>query len=70
MINDGILPAQRLGKGAPWIIRACDLERNDVRPEARARRLRCPLSGHGHPAGEFSSLTLPKNDVFLAVLVL
>src|SRR6516162_7424787 len=45
MINDGILPAKQLCKGAPWIIHACDLERKEVRAEARARRLRCPSSG-------------------------
>jgi excisionase family DNA binding protein len=45
MISNRILPAQQLCKGAPWIIRSCDLERKDVRAEARARRLRCPSSG-------------------------
>jgi hypothetical protein len=42
MINDGILPAQHLCKGAPWIIRLHDLKREDVRAEAGARRLRRP----------------------------
>ena len=45
MINDGILPAQHLCKGAPWIIRLDDLKREDVREEARARRTRRPPSG-------------------------
>ena len=45
MISDQVLPAQQLCKGAPWIIRARDLERTGVRAEARARRLRCPSSG-------------------------
>src|SRR6516165_643752 len=51
MISDGILPAQQLCKGAPWIIRACDLERRDVSAEARARRLRCPSSGDPRQEG-------------------
>src|SRR5262249_13468839 len=45
MISDGVLPAEQLCKGAPWIIRARDLKRADVRAEATARRLRCPSSG-------------------------
>jgi DNA invertase Pin-like site-specific DNA recombinase len=44
MINDGILPAQHLCKGAPWIIRLSDLKREDVRAEAGARRSRRPSS--------------------------
>jgi excisionase family DNA binding protein len=44
MINDGVLPAQQLCKGAPWIIRADDLKREDVRANAKARRLRRPSS--------------------------
>jgi excisionase family DNA binding protein len=46
MISDGMLPAQQLCKGAPWIIRLRDLEREDVRAEAEARRLRRPTSGN------------------------
>jgi len=45
MISDGVLPAQQLCKGAPWIIRLCDLERTNVRAEATARRSRRPSSG-------------------------
>ena len=48
MINDGILPAQHLCKGAPWIIRLRDLVREDVRAEATARRLRRPSSRDPH----------------------
>src|SRR5262245_13599520 len=44
MINDGVLPAQHLCEGAPWIIRLRDLEREDVRTEAGARRARRPAS--------------------------
>ena len=32
-------------KGAPWIIKAADLERADVKSAATARRLRRPPSG-------------------------
>jgi DNA invertase Pin-like site-specific DNA recombinase/sulfur carrier protein ThiS len=45
MINDQVLPAQHLCKGAPWIIRSDDLKREDVRAEAKARCSRRPSSG-------------------------
>ena len=45
MISGGVLPAQQLCKGAPWIIRLCELERTHVRAEAAARRSRRPSSG-------------------------
>ena len=45
MIGDGVLPAHQLCKGAPWIIRACDLASEEVLAEARVRRLRCPSPG-------------------------
>jgi excisionase family DNA binding protein len=48
MINDQILPAQHLCKGAPWIIRSDDLKREDVRADAKARRSRRPSSGDLH----------------------
>ena len=44
MINDGVLPAQHLCKGAPWIIRSDDLKREGVRADAEARRSRRPSS--------------------------
>jgi excisionase family DNA binding protein len=44
MIRAGTLPANQLCKGAPWIIRHSDLQRDDVRREAVARRVRHPLS--------------------------
>jgi DNA invertase Pin-like site-specific DNA recombinase len=44
MIRDSALPAQQLCKGAPWIIRLRDLEREDVRAEAIRRARRLPLS--------------------------
>ena len=44
LINDGQLSANQLCKGAPWIIRAVDLERSDVKRAAAARRLRRPPS--------------------------
>jgi DNA invertase Pin-like site-specific DNA recombinase len=40
MLNDGSLPGQQLCKGAPWIIRLQDIERKDVRDEAKRRRAR------------------------------
>jgi excisionase family DNA binding protein len=42
MLNAGILPANQLCKGAPWIIRHADLQREDVRREAQRRRSRRP----------------------------
>ena len=45
MISNGLLPAQQLCKGAPWIIHLRDLERKDMREEAAARRARRPSSG-------------------------
>jgi hypothetical protein len=44
MISDGMLPAQHHCKGAPWIICLHDLEREEVRTEAEARRSRRPSS--------------------------
>ena len=44
MIKDGVLPAQHLCKGAPWIISSDDLKREDVRADAEARRSRRPSS--------------------------
>jgi len=44
MISEGMLPAQQHCKGAPRIIRLHDLEREDVRTEAEARRSRRPSS--------------------------
>ena len=45
LIKDGQLSANQLCKGAPWIIKAVDLERSDVKIAATARRLRRPPSG-------------------------
>src|SRR6185312_15663517 len=44
MITSGILPAQQLCNGAPWIIRQSDLQQDAVRCEADARRSRRPIS--------------------------
>jgi DNA invertase Pin-like site-specific DNA recombinase len=44
MIGSGLLPAQQLCKGAPWIIQKAELQREDVRHEAQCRRSRCPSS--------------------------
>jgi excisionase family DNA binding protein len=46
LIKDGQLVASQLCKGAPWIIKAADLERPDVKRAATARRLRRPPSGN------------------------
>jgi len=46
LIKDGQLAANQLCKGAPWIIKAADLERPDVKRAATARRLRRPPSGN------------------------
>ena len=46
LIKDGQLAADQLCKGAPWIIKAADLRRADVRDAAAARRLRRPPSGN------------------------
>ena len=45
LIKDGQLAANQLCKGAPWIIKAADLDRSDVKSAATARRLRRPPSG-------------------------
>ena len=46
LINDRQLVASQLCKGAPWIIKAADLEHPDVKRAATARRLRRPPSGN------------------------
>lgn len=46
LIKDGQLAASQLCKGAPWIIKAADLERPDVKRAATARRLRRSPSGN------------------------
>ncbi len=46
LIQDGQLEANQLCKGAPWVIKASDLERDDVKRAASARRLRRPPSGN------------------------
>jgi hypothetical protein len=42
LIASGLLPARQHCKGGPWIIRRADLEREDVRRQADARRSRRP----------------------------
>jgi excisionase family DNA binding protein len=46
LIKDGQLSANQLCKGTPWIIRAADLDRSDVKGAATARRLRRPPSSN------------------------
>jgi excisionase family DNA binding protein len=43
MIRNGVLPAQQLCKGAPWVVKAAALESAAVRDEAQSRRRRKPL---------------------------
>jgi DNA invertase Pin-like site-specific DNA recombinase len=45
LIREGHLSANQFCKGAPWIIRAADLENEAVIRAANARRLRTPQSG-------------------------
>ncbi len=45
IIREGHLSANQFCKGAPWIIRAADLENEAVIRAANARRLRTPQSG-------------------------
>ena len=44
MIGSGLLPAQQLCKGAPWIIQEAALQQEDIRHEAHCRRSPCPSS--------------------------
>jgi excisionase family DNA binding protein len=44
MIDDGLLPARQLCKGAPWIIHEAALQQEDIRHEAECRRSRRPSS--------------------------
>lgn len=46
LIASRILKAAQVCKGAPWIILRADLEREDVRREAQARRTRRPASAN------------------------
>ena len=46
LIEEQSLPAQQLCKGAPWMIKAVDLEHPDVKRAAHARRFRRPSSGN------------------------
>ena len=44
LIAEKILPARQLCKGAPWIIKTGDIERDDVKRAADDRRARRPAS--------------------------
>jgi DNA invertase Pin-like site-specific DNA recombinase len=44
MVSTGVLPAQQLCTGAPWIIRLADLRHDAVCRDAEARRSRRPIS--------------------------
>jgi len=45
LIEEQSLPGQQLCKGAPWMIKAVDLERPDIKRAAHARRFQRPSSG-------------------------
>ena len=45
LIAEKSLPAQQLCKGAPWVIKARDLERPEIQRAAQARCFRRPTSG-------------------------
>ncbi|WP_027576963.1 helix-turn-helix domain-containing protein [Bradyrhizobium sp. WSM1743] len=45
LIAERRLPAHQLRKGAPWVIKAPDLEHSEIRNAAQARRFRRPSSG-------------------------
>ena len=44
MVSSGVLPAEQLCPGAPWVIRLADLQQDAVRRDAEARRSRRPMS--------------------------
>ena len=44
MVTNGVIPGRQLCAGAPWIIRLVDLQMDDVRRDAEARRSRRPIS--------------------------
>jgi excisionase family DNA binding protein len=44
MVLTGVLPAEQLCAGAPWIIRLDDLQQDAIRRDAEARRSRRPIS--------------------------
>jgi excisionase family DNA binding protein len=50
MINTGLLPAEQLCKGAPWVIKNADLQREDIQREANCRRSRRPASHNPYQA--------------------
>lgn len=50
MISDRLLPAQQLCKGAPWVMKSADLQREEIRREAARRRSRRPAPHNPHQA--------------------
>nr|WP_245501626.1 helix-turn-helix domain-containing protein [Mesorhizobium sp. M2A.F.Ca.ET.067.02.1.1] len=49
LITEGALPAEQHCKGAPWIIRHADLEREEIRRQADLRRSRRPPPDERQP---------------------
>jgi len=50
MINTKLLPAEQLCKGAPWVVKNTDLQREDIQREANCRRSRRPASHNPYQA--------------------
>jgi len=50
MINTGLLPAEQLCKGAPWVVKSADLQREDIQRESNCRRSRRPASHNPYQA--------------------
>jgi excisionase family DNA binding protein len=50
MINTRLLPAEQLCKGAPWVVKNTDLQREDIQREANCRRSRRPTSHNPYQA--------------------
>jgi excisionase family DNA binding protein len=49
LISSGALPATQVCKGAPWMIHKADLDQDDVRSHADARRMRRPAPERFQP---------------------
>ncbi|MBF0307640.1 MAG: helix-turn-helix domain-containing protein [Alphaproteobacteria bacterium] len=49
LIAEGVLTAEQHCKGAPWIVRRTDLDREDIRRQAACRRSRRPPPDERQP---------------------
>jgi hypothetical protein len=50
MINTRLLAAEQLCKGAPWVVKSADLQREDIQREPNCRRSRRPASHNPYQA--------------------